>query len=67
MVSVWAVISWLRMQDGADAQVHPPRHAALARRQVNYWTVIAPFMFIAACGVQTKLYVPAGTFAKETT
>ena len=29
-------------------------------------TVIEPFMFIAACGVQVKSYLPAGTLANET-
>jgi hypothetical protein len=36
---------WLR---GAQ----PPRPVEQDRRTV-YWTVIVPFMFIAACGVQT--------------
>ena len=43
------------------------RPALLRSRARYYWTVIAPFMFIAACGVHVKLYVPAGTFANETT
>ncbi len=39
-------------------------HVALAT-DFRYWTVIDPFMPIARCGVQWKLYVPTGTFANE--
>ncbi len=37
------------------------------RSLATYWTVTLPFMFMARCGVQKKSYVPAGTFANDTT
>jgi hypothetical protein len=51
---------------GAPPPPPPPPCCACAQG-LTYWTVIAPFMFMAACGVHVKLYVPAGTLAKETT
>ena len=51
---------------GCTKRIHP---VVLRRRAVvpDYWTVTEPFMFIAACGVQMKSYLPAGTLANETT
>ena len=52
--------------DGADAVTHPPRQC-LPNGATDYGvTVMTPFMFIAACGVHVKSYLPAGTLAKET-
>jgi hypothetical protein len=46
--------------DGVDAVWPPPRHITPCHTEVShrraavqrYWTVIVPFMFSAACGVQ---------------
>src|SRR6478672_10508471 len=43
----------------------PPRRVVRWNGQA-YWTVIVPFMPIAACGVQSKSYLPAGILAKDT-
>ena len=44
---------------------HPPRQTDRVKRKAYGVTVMEPFMFIAACGVQMKSYLPAGTLANE--
>ena len=53
------------MCDGVGAAgTHPVE--LNSRSDPAYWTVIVPFIPIAACGVQSKSYLPAGILAKET-
>src|SRR5690348_17647996 len=50
---------------GGCAYAHPPRESFSRHERRDYCTVMLPFMFMAACGVQMKSYLPAGTLAKE--
>src|SRR5436190_15252333 len=53
---------------GVDVREHiHPVLSCCRRERRDYLTVMLPFMFIAACGVQMKSYFPCGTLAKETT
>lgn len=54
---------WPLRKTGRMHWLHPPR---LYTSCETYSTVTVPFMFIAACGVHVKSYLPAATLPKET-